>query len=426
MVILTLLKFLILGAWGMPGSFMLYSPSAKSFALGSAYTAFVGDPASIYFNPSGIAESNPQEIQFSQSFLPLGGNYGWIGYVRPTKKIGNFGCGFLFMNSGKTKITDPENKFGGNFVHFESALFLTYAREFSNYFDFGFSYKLLYKSISRFSSVGHAFDLGFIFLPQNVLKIGVSFLNLLNVPYKLIEESEKIPLTIRAGALSSFFEGKFNLLLDFYSVNEWNENHYSLGVEYTPIDVFSVRIGITKYSFTAGSGVYLKLPGKKIGIDVGGSYHYESNNLFPFTGFITLYFQFAGFRVEVTPHTRVFSPRSPENNILRIDLFTQAKKEVERWQFLIKDYKGEVKKVYKDFGETPREILWDGRDDLGILVQDGLYYYEFRVVQKDGSVLIDTGFLAEVRTIGPKGEIFYREKVEKEEVEEEKKEEEVK
>ncbi|MEN3043629.1 MAG: PorV/PorQ family protein [Candidatus Hydrothermales bacterium] len=419
MVILNILKFLFLGAWGMPGSFMLYSPSARSFALGSAYTAFVGDPASIYFNPAGIAESNPQEIQFSQSSLPLGGNYGWVGYVRPTQKIGNFGAALLFVNSGKTKVTDPENKFGGNFVHFESAFYLTYAKELSNYVDAGLSYKLLYKTISRFSSLGHAFDLGFIFLPQNVFKVGVAFLNLLNVPYKLIEESEKIPLTIRAGILSSFFEGKFNLLFDFYNVNEWNENYYSFGAEYYPVDILSLRVGMTKYSFTAGSGIFLKLPGKRIGIDLGGSYHYESNNLFPFTGFITLYFQFAGFRVEVAPNVRVFSPKSPENNILRIDLFTQARKEVERWQFVIKDYKGEIKRIYKDFGEAPKEILWDGRDDLGILVQDGSYYYEFRVVQRDGSVLIDTGFLSAVRTIGPKGEIFYREKVEEEIKEEE-------
>ncbi|MEO0300997.1 MAG: hypothetical protein ABIM98_03370 [candidate division WOR-3 bacterium] len=421
MVIINFLNLIIFGTWGVPGSFMLHAPTARIFSLGSSYTALTGDPASIYYNPAGIAESNPQEIQFSQSPLPLGGQYGWLSYVRPTLRIGSFGFAILFINSGKTQIVDPDGRFGGNFNDFESALYFSYAREFSKYLDMGLSYKLLYKTISRYASMGHSFDFGFIILPENIYKIGLSLVNAVNVPYKLIEESEEIPLTLRAGLSSNLFEGKLNLLLDFFSITGWNENFYSFGIEYYPIDLFSLRIGISKYNFTAGSGVFLKLPGKKIGIDFGGAYQYESNGLFPLTGFITLWFQFAGFRVEVSPNVRVFSPRSRENNILRIDLFTQTKHEIEKWQFVIKDSKGEIKRIYKDFGEPAKELLWDGRDDLGILVSDGSYYYEFRVVQKDGSVLTDSGFLAEVKTLGPKGEIFYREKgkvpEEKEEIE---------
>jgi len=413
MVVIKLINLLIFGAWGIPGSFMLYSPTARAFSLGSAFTAFTEDPATIYFNPAGIAETNPQEIQFSQSPLPLGGQYGWVGYVRPTLKIGNFGAALLFMNSGKIELTDPEAKKREDFTHFETAFYFTYAREISRYFDAGFSYKILFKNVSRYSSVAHSSDIGFILFPQSVYRFGLSFINLVSTPYKLIEESEEIPLAVRAGFVSSLFEGKLNLLLDFYTVTEWGENFYSFGLEYYPIDILSIRIGFSKYDFSAGSGFFLKLPGKRIGIDFGGAYQFESQGQFPMTGFITLWFSFAGFRVEVTPNVRVFSPRSRENNILRIDLFTQARKEIEKWQFVVKDSKGEIKRIYKDFGIPPSELLWDGRDDLGILVQDGSYYYEFRVVQKDGSILIDNGFLAEIRTLGPKGEIFFKEKGEK-------------
>jgi len=419
MVMIKLINLLIFGAWGMPGSFMFHSPTARAFSLGSAFTAFTGDPATIYFNPAGIAETNPQEIQFSESPLPLGGQYGWLGYVRPTLNAGNFGAAILFLNSGKIELTDPQSQTGGNFHHFETAFYFTYAREFSKYFDAGISYKILFKNVSRYSSIAHSFDLGFLLFPQNVYKIGLSFVNLIFTPYKLIEEPEKFPLTVRAGLASELFEGKLNLLLDFYTITGWNENFYSFGVEYYPIDILSLRIGFSKYNFSAGSGIFLKLPGKKIGIDFGGAYQFESQGQFPMTGFVTIWFEFAGFRVEVTPNVRVFSPRSRENNILRIDLFTQARKEIEKWQFIIKDSKGEIKRIYKDFGAPPKELLWDGRDDLGMLVQDGSYYYEFRVVQKDGSVLIDNGFLAEIKTVGPKGEIFFREKGKKPEEEKE-------
>ncbi len=411
------INFLIFGAWGVPGSFMFYSPTARAFSLGSAFTAFSEDPSAIYFNPAGIAEMNPQEIQFSNSPLPLGAQYGWFGYVRPTLKLGNFGAALLFFNSGKIELTDPEAKTHGNFNHFETAFYFTYAKELLKYFDAGVSYKILFKSVSRYSSVAHSFDLGFLIFPQNAYRIGLSFINLISTPHELIDEKEEFPLTFRGGIASSLFEGKLNLLLDFYTITEWIENVYSLGIEYYPIDVFSLRIGFSKYSFFAGSGVFLKLPGKRIGVDFGGAYHFESEGLFPFTGFITLWFKFAGFRVEVAPNVRVFSPRSRENNILTIDLFTQARKEIEKWQFIIKDSKGEIKRIYKDFGEPPKELLWDGRDELGMLVQDGSYNYEFSVVQKDGSVLIDDGFLAEIRTIGPKGEIFFEEKGKKPEEE---------
>ncbi|MEO0241379.1 MAG: hypothetical protein ABIM83_07980, partial [candidate division WOR-3 bacterium] len=51
------------------------------------------------------------------------------------------------------------------------------------------------------------------------------------------------------------------------------------------------------------------------------------------------------------------------------------------------------------------------------------YYYECIVVENKGSVFREEGFLSEIRTIGPAGEIFFKEKIKpKEEVPEEKKE----
>jgi hypothetical protein len=409
MTVFNFLFLIVIGAGGFPGSFLYFSPTASVFGMGGTHTAFSGSVTSIYFNPAGIAECNPQEIQIGESPLVLGGQYGFFGYVRPTKFVGNFASGVVFVNSGKIKLTEETGEYKEDFTSTEIAVLFSYAKEIVKFFDFGFSYKLLYKRVSHFDATAHSFDLGFMLLPHREVSMGLSLLNVFSSPFILIEERERIPFSMRAGFLYKPFEGRLKLAFDYLGVTGWDENVFSFGIEYYPMNRFALRAGVDKYRFFLGAGFNINLVGKKIGFDVASSYHYESSGFFPFQFVFGLWIKFSGFRVEVRPNSRLFSPRSRENNILRIDLFSNAKREIEKWQFIVKDSKGEIVRIYKDYGNPPKEILWDGRDDFGKLVKDDFYYYEFQVVQTDGAVLREEGFLAEIRTIGPKGEIIFKE-----------------
>ena len=57
--------------------FYVRQPSAKSEAMGKAYTTFEGDLGSVFFNPAGLAGIEKTEVYFSYTPPP---NYGSLGY----------------------------------------------------------------------------------------------------------------------------------------------------------------------------------------------------------------------------------------------------------------------------------------------------------------------------------------------------------
>uniref|UniRef100_A0A7V3ZT07 PorV/PorQ family protein n=2 Tax=candidate division WOR-3 bacterium TaxID=2052148 RepID=A0A7V3ZT07_UNCW3 len=412
------------GNWGFKGSYEYFPVSARILSLAKSGSALTEDMSSVYFNPACLAYINPQQIVFSDALLPLGSTMGWFGYARPTKDFGNFGIHITGLYAGKMEITDIwGNKLHDKYADFNISTSLSYARELTYNVGFGFSYKLIYHTISEYSGIGHGLDIGFLFSGNNPFSFGFSVYNLLPPRIKLIEETERFPLGIKGGFVYRIYYDKFLILFDLTGVPEYNIIEPSAGLEYKPFKFLSIRSGMDDKRFCFGFGVEYPMIGKTIGVDFAGTYHYSSGGVFPMIYYFTLFLHFAGFRLEVTPSTYVFSPTSRENNVLPIRIFVNTKKEIERYQFLVKDSKGEVIRVYKDYGAPPREIIWDGRDDFGSLAMDGRYYYECIVVENKGSVFREEGFLSEIRTIGPAGEIFFKEKIKrKEEVPEEKKE----
>jgi hypothetical protein len=400
------------GYWGFAGSYEYFPVSARILSLGKTCVALTGDISSIYFNPASLAYINPQQIVFSDALLPLGATMGWFGYARPTKEYGNFGVYLNGLYSGKMEITDEwGNKKGDKFSEYNILASLNYAKEISYNFGFGFSYKLIYHQISSYSGIGHGLDAGFLFFGNNPLSFGISLQNLLPPRIKLIEETERYPVGIKGGIAYRLYYDKFIALFDLTSIPEHNIIEPSAGLEYKPFKFLSLRAGMDNKRFCFGFGLEYPMIGKTIGVDFAGTYHYESSGFFPMTYYFTLFLHFAGFRLEVSPRLYVFSPTSRENNVLPIRIFVNTRKEIERYQFLIKDSKGEVIRVFKEYGPPPREIIWDGRDDFGMLAMDGKYYYECIVIERKGSVYREEGFLSEIRTIGPAGEIFFKEKV---------------
>lgn len=402
------------GNWGFAGNYTQFSGSARFLALGKAGNAITEDMSSVYFNPAGLAYINPQQLIFSDAILPLGGRMGWFGYARPTKEYGNFGIHFTGLYAGKMEITDIwGQKAGETFSDLNLLTSLTYAKEIFYNVGAGISYKLLYKKISEWGGFGQGLDLGFLFLGNNPFSFGLAFQNVIPPRIKLIEEKERYPLSVRGGFAYRIYYDRFIFLMDLNSIPEFDVFEFGGGIEYKPFQFLSLRGGIDNKRFCFGLGIEYPMVGKTMGVDFAGTYHYASGGAFPMIFYFTLFLHFAGFRLEVTPRTFVFSPTSRENNVLPIRIFVNSKKEIERYQFLVKDDKGEVIRVYKDFGAPPREIVWDGRDDIGHLARDGKYYYECIVVERKGSVFREEGFLAEIRTVGPAGEIFFKEKTQK-------------
>jgi flagellar hook assembly protein FlgD len=74
-----------------------------------------------------------------------------------------------------------------------------------------------------------------------------------------------------------------------------------------------------------------------------------------------------------------------------------------QWSFNILDKKGNIIRSFSERGLLPEEIVWDGRDNSGALVEDGKYKYRFEIWTLDGETLQEEGSLVSIDTRGPSG-----------------------
>ena len=122
--------------------------------------------------------------------------------------------------------------------------------------------------------------------------------------------------------------------------------------------------------------------------------------------------------VKIDVPKKEFSPTSPDESkqILWMYFNIDSQIEVKKWQVLIEDESERVVRKIEGWGKPPHRVAWDGKDDDGVLMHDGKYYYEFIVVDESDKTYKDKGFLASMVTGGPPETAIIRSKEESEEV----------
>ena len=76
-----------------------------------------------------------------------------------------------------------------------------------------------------------------------------------------------------------------------------------------------------------------------------------------------------------------------------------------QWNFHIIDTRGNIVRSFSERGVLPEEIVWDGRDNSGALVEDGKYKYRFEIWTLLGESLHSEGSLVSIDTEGPAGSL---------------------
>ncbi len=92
---------------------------------------------------------------------------------------------------------------------------------------------------------------------------------------------------------------------------------------------------------------------------------------------------------------------------VRIDLSHLMRKDVEGWELNISSTKGRVVRTLRGEGTPPTEIIWDGRDDSGKLVDDAYlakYNLDLRRGKQDEQYRDKVVKLVEAQMISPSGD----------------------
>lgn len=396
---------------GIPGAVLNYGMSPRTTGMGKAFTGLADDAEAIYFNPAGLAQLYSHNIK--SSYLELYGHQlGYLGYALPTRRFGTFGVNIIHFRSKGVDSWDENMIRYESYYFAQSYVFLSYAYLISNGLSMGTNLKFLTSKIAQYGSLGVGADIGVFLFPRQNYTFGIAVQNILGPKLKYLDggTTEEFPVTFRFGGGVKLYQNRAIIVADLHkNILEYSGVKPHLGFEFVPVyPILILRAGFDENTINTGIGIRRFFGNMSIGIDYAIELHHKSNYLLPYRHKVGIFIEFGGFRTWVTATPKEFSPApGRKENVAWLDLHYTTKREVERWQLLIKNQYGEVVRTYSGWDAPPLRLSWDGLDDVGRLVSDGRYYYEIIIVDKGKERIIFSDYLVKIVTLGPKGEIEF-------------------
>lgn len=384
------------GLGGVPGSYLFMGVGARALGMGGAYSAVANDATAIYWNPAGLATTDPMQVSFMHAILFVDTSLDFLAASVPTKRFGSFGAAILTLGSGDFEQRTTLNEAVGNFGTRDLALLISWAKELKRGFSVGLNYKLVNQSILDYSGSGHGVDLGLKARLFDRYNAALVVRNLISPKVALAEYSQKLPMQVGVGLSTSLIDEQLLVSVEYSKVDGWGDPQLHFGAEFRFVNQAAFRVGLNNGSVTIGAGFSFDSFGmgySNIGNTELGSSHRFSLN-----------YAFGGFGLGAGAFPRVFSPAG-ERNITRISLRVKSRADIQTWSFVIMDSKGRIVRQFKNDDNPPAEIVWDGRDDKGSLVEDGRFRYAFNATTTDDRAMAASGHLVTIDSRGPAGTI---------------------
>jgi len=238
--------------------------SARSEAMGSAFTAVANDLDAFYYNPGGFALQ--QNGKFN-SFYTKVNNMQNVFYSGIGARVGKIFLAFNFQNTSLTDI--PITNYSGgevvdtgdSFNYSSSAMFFSAASMLGDYWSkldkvsLGFSFKVLSEKLYDNSAAGSGMDLGIIYAFSDDLKLGFSIINLVEPIMTWDTDSshqDKVDRYYRTGI--SYWLDK-DLLIAYDLIIDPDESQNNLGIEYLVNEKMALRAGMMDADYSIGLGL---------------------------------------------------------------------------------------------------------------------------------------------------------------------------
>ena len=259
LVILSLLALAVPVSAGSAGAgpfnFLFLDANARGVALGGAYTALASDANALHYNPAGLGRAGGGQATFmhNQYFQDISQEY--FAYASPW----GWGAMLNYLDFGgaqRTTISNPSGTGLGEANLTSLAAGFGYGREILPGFSAGTGLKYIRESIAGETGTGYALDLGLLYSPK-ALK-GVSFgaaVQNMGSSVRFYEDTESLPLNLRAGAAYAFSVKGLPVLLAVDAVKQLHEDAYACaGGEVVLAGKFPVRLGYSGRN-DDGSGI---------------------------------------------------------------------------------------------------------------------------------------------------------------------------
>ncbi len=289
---------------GYSGSYLLKETGARQIALAGAFTAISNDPNTIFYNPAGFASCAPVPmIILSLSQFDYGRNYANLSYGQSFQEFG-IGVSLTSFKSGRFTARNSSGTEIGNLTDYFTTIAIG-ASYSTGVASFGVTAKYLNNSLvgSGISGYGFAFDFGSKFDVFNLFNFGLGIQNISGfLKFNTREEKTIIPFRLRGGIATEIplsepktvlFRNEIGLLdslvqpppefillsFDAQFIQHQKYPSIVLAMELTPIDVLTIRGGITIAGETDGLFKFFPMTVWGMGLSIKPTF-FDFYNLF--------------------------------------------------------------------------------------------------------------------------------------------------
>jgi hypothetical protein len=162
------------------------------------------------------------------------------------------------------------------------------------------------------------------------------------------------------------------------------------------VDALALRVG---YFDTEASGGFSYRVNHSTRFDYGMSDH-ELGVMHRFA----VSYRFGGFFASSQAQPAVFSPLG-ENSVTKFNIKSHTRAEAKRWRLDVYDKHNEIVRTFGGNGVPPAHVMWDGKDENGMTLADGVYRYALVVIDEEGREVTSEEKNVEIATSGPQGNV---------------------
>jgi opacity protein-like surface antigen len=298
--------------------FLSIGMGARAGALGESYVAIAEGPSALYWNPAGVADMTRTGAEFSYLSWFVDSNIQQAALVIPLAGFGNLGIHVVTLGYGEMEVTTISNPDGTGelFSPRDLSAGLSFARNLTDRFAIGGTFKLVTQRIWNSTASGAALDLGVLYRTGfRNLRIAASMANFgqdlrlsgkdlrvaqdidptiegnnPRLPANLEVDPWAMPLTFRIGVAAdvvSLENQRLTTTVDALHPND-NSESANFGVEYAFSELLFLRGGY-RQAFAAESD--------DGGFTLGAGLQYDFGNG-PRVRFDYVYQQYQGGRLE--------------------------------------------------------------------------------------------------------------------------------
>ena len=380
---------------GAPGEWLSQYASARTLGLGGAFVATADDPLGVLWNPAGLSGMYQNELRFETARLFEDTAINGFSFAVPGSWLPSFGLTILSLRSGDFQKTNDMNDQLGTFHEGETAYLFTVSRAFSPRLAVGTNLKLVQQTVEDFSGGGFGVDLGATYALTPTIRIGASAMNLSGPSVQLRDVAETYPTQFRGGVAAQVLNGRGLIIAQLDHADGLGAQLHG-GGEYWIQPGLALRVG---FSDAYGTGGFSYRFAPQYQLDYG-----VADQTLGLTHRVGLAYRFGGFFASSRAEPNMFSPTG-EKAVTKISLNARTKADPETWNLEILNKSDEIVRRFGGQGQPPAHIQWDGKDETGLPLADGIYRYSLVVKDREGRTVAGPIRTVEISTGGPEGSV---------------------